>query len=150
ATFTAIDNSFFTSGILSELDSGPLKLYLYFSHAAKNEYGHSWHSIQTIADYFGTQTRTIDNWIRSLVDKNLIYRAPKGQKSYTTYLIPFSDTLISHPAPRKYATDNQELLNDLVEYIQGLESIYGKIVGVHHLFQWIIKDKKITGSTQRL
>src|SRR5690606_34304840 len=57
ATFTAIDNSFFTSGILSELDSGPLKLYLYFSHAAKNEYGHSWHSIQTIADYFGTQTR---------------------------------------------------------------------------------------------
>lgn len=142
SSFTAIDNSFFTKKILSNLEPGPLKLYLYFSHVASNEYGHSWHSISSIAEYFDAQTRTIDNWIKVLVDKNLIYRAKKGNKSYTTYLIPFSDTLIIHPAPKKRTDDDQGLLDDLITKIQGLKFLYGEIVKVHHLFQWTSRKGK--------
>lgn len=139
SSFTAIDNSFFTKKILSDLEPGPLKLYLYFSHVASNEYGHSWYSISSIAEYFDAQTRTIDNWIKVLVDKDLIYRAQKGNKSHTTYLIPFSNTLIMHPAPKKRTEDNQDLFNDLTKKIGELESLYGEIIKVHHLFQWSSK-----------
>lgn len=148
ASFTAIDNSFFTKGILSGLEAGPLKLYLYFSHVASNEYGHSWHSISSIAEYFDAQTRTIDNWIRVLVDKELIYRAQKGKKSHTTYLIPFSDTLITHSVSKKRDKDNQELLDDLIVRIEELEFLYGEIIKVHHLFQWESKKGKITNQNQ--
>lgn len=144
SSFTAIDNSFFTKKILSDLEPGPLKLYLYFSHAANNEYGHSWHSISTIADYFEAQTRTIDNWIKVLVDKDLIYRASKGHKSHNTYLVPFSDTLIAHSAPKKRAEDDQGLLDDLIAKIQDLEFLYGEIIGIYHLFQWTsVKGKPL-------
>jgi hypothetical protein len=136
SSFTAIDNAFFTNKLLKELEPGPLKLYLYFSHVARNNSGHSWHSIQTIADYFESGTRTIDNWIKGLVDKDLIFRAPKGSRSYHTYLIPFSDTLITHPAPKKRTKDDQSLLDDLIAKIQELEFLYGEIIQVHHLFQW--------------
>lgn len=136
SSFTAINNSFFTKKILSDLEPGPLKLYLYFSHVASNEFGHSWYSISSIAEYFDAQTRTIDNWIKVLIDKNLIYRAQKGNKSHTTYLIPFSNTLIMHSAPKKRTEDNQGLLDDLTTKIGELESLYGEIIKVHHLFQW--------------
>lgn len=144
-SFTAIENSFFTgeNKLLRELDSGALRLYLYFCHVANNDYGHSWHSISRIAEYFNKdQTRTIDNWIKTLVDKDLIYRAPTGQKSYTTYLIPYSNTLITHPAPRKRNEDNQELLDDLIAEIRSLEFLYGEIVKVYHLFQWTVINNK--------
>lgn len=136
SSFTAIDNAFFTNKLLKDLEPGPLKLYLYFSHVARNNSGHSWHSIQTIADYFDVGTRTIDNWIKGLGDNGLIFRAPKGSKSYHTYLIPFSDTLITHPAPKKRAEDDQSLLDDLIAKIQEHEYLYGEIIQVHHLFQW--------------
>lgn len=136
ASFTALDNSFFTKKILKDLEPGPLKLYLYFSYVANNDYGHSWHSIASIAEYFGAQSRTIDNWIKVLVDKDLIYRARKENKSHNTYIIPFDDTLIHHAAPKKYTEDNQGLLEDLIKDIQELEFLYGEIVKVHHLFQW--------------
>lgn len=136
SSFTALDNSFFTKKILKDLEPGPLKLYLYFSYVASNDYGHSWHSIASIAEYFETQTRTIDNWIKVLVDKDLIYRARKGNKSHTTYIIPFDDTLIVHTAPKKRTEDNQGLLEDLIKEIQELEFLYGEIIKVHHLFQW--------------
>lgn len=136
SSFTAIDNTFFTNKLLKDLEPGPLKLYLYFSHAARNHSGHSWHSIQTIADYFDAGTRTIDNWIKGLIDRDLIFRAPKGSKSYHTYLIPFSDTLITHPAPKRRAKDDQSLLDDLITKIQEFEFLYGEIIQIHHLFQW--------------
>lgn len=142
SSFTAIDNSFFTKKILRDLEPGPLKLYLYFSNVASNEYGHSWHSISSIAEYFDAQSRTIDNWIKVLVDKNLIYRAQKGNKSHTTYLIPFSDTLIVHSAPKKLTEDNQSLVDDLITKIRELEFLYGEIIKVHHLFQWTSRKGK--------
>ncbi|RFB11470.1 hypothetical protein DZB84_20605 [Bacillus sp. HNG] len=153
SSFTAIDNTFFTNKILRDLEPGPLKLYLFFSHVASNDYGHSWHSIQSIADYFGAQTRTIDNWIKGLIDKDLIYRAPKGSKSHHTYLIPFSDTLITHPSPKNRDEDSPELLEDLISKIRDLEFLYGEIIGVYHLFQWTSqKGKQVSrdASTQML
>jgi hypothetical protein len=153
SSFTAIDNAFFTNKLLRDLEPGPLKLYLFFAHVANNDYGNSWHSIQSIADYFEAQTRTIDNWIKVLVDKDLIYRIPRGSKSHHTYLVPFSDTLITHPSPKKRNADNQDLLNDLINKIQDLAFLYGEIIGVHHLFQWTSQKGKILNrdnSTQML
>jgi len=150
--FMALDNSFRDTH-LSTLEPGPLRLYLYFSFAASNDYGFSWHGITKIAEFFETQTRTIDNWIKVLVDKDLIYRAQKGNKSHTTYLIPFSDTIITHPAPKKRDDDNQELLDDLIKTIEEMEFLYGDIIKVFHLFQWTSrKGKPVTrdNSTQLL
>lgn len=150
SSFTAIDNSFFSEKILSNLEPGPLKLYLYFCYVANNDYGHSWHSISSIADYFTQTTRTIDNWIKVLVNKDLIYRTQKGNKSYNTYLIPFSNTLIKHSAPKKRTEDNQELLEDLIAKIQDLEFLYGEIIRVHHLFQWKKSKEKPVKENQSI
>ncbi|PAE35442.1 helix-turn-helix domain-containing protein [Bacillus sp. 7884-1] len=134
--FMRLDNAF-KDKYLKELGDGALKLYLYFCFHAANETGDSWHSIPRIAEFFnGAQTRTIDNWIKTLVDKNLIYRASQGKKSYTTYLLPFSDTIVRHSASKKRASDNQESLDDLLMKIKELRAVYGEIVKVHHLFQW--------------
>lgn len=77
--FITIYKDFKDKELLKDLDGGSLKLYLFFTFAASNDFGHSWHSIQSIADYFGTQTRTIDNWLKPLVEKDLIYREQKGK-----------------------------------------------------------------------
>lgn len=143
--FLALDNSF-RDKHLSELEAGPLRLYLYFSFAANNDYGHSWHSIQKISEFFNTQTRTIDNWLKVLVEKELIYREQKENKSHTTYLLPFSDTIIQHPAPKNRDEDNQDLLEDLIKIITDQAFIYGDILNVFHVFQWrSIKGKPING-----
>lgn len=139
--FIALDNKF-KDKHLSDLEAGPLRLYLYFCFAANNDYGHSWFSIQSMADFFNTQTRTIDNWIKVLVEKDLIYRAQKGNKSHTTYLLPFSNTIITHNAPKKREADNQELLDDLVKQIEDMDFIYGEIIKVFHLFQWLGRKGK--------
>lgn len=133
--FIAIDNVF-KEKYLNKLEAGPLRLYLYFAFAAKNQSGHSWHSVATIADYFGTQTRTIDNWIKALVDEGLIYRQRAGKKSNTTYLIPFSHTLLPYNKQKKYKTDSQSLLNDCLKMLDSSKHIYGEVVKVYHFFQW--------------
>lgn len=145
SAFIALDNSF-RDTYLKDLEPGPLKLYLYFCFAANNEYGHSWHAISKIADHFDCQTRTIDNWIKVLVDKDLIYRKQKGHRSHTTYLLPFSDTILRQKAFKKYSKDDQSLLEGLSKKIKELDFIYGEIVKVHHLFKWSVsKDKTVTG-----
>lgn len=143
APFIAIDNTF-KEKYLNKLEPGPLRLYLYFSFAANNTNGHSWHSISTIADYFGTQTRTIDNWIKALVDEGLIYRQRAGKKSNTTYLIPFSHTFLVYRKQKKYRYDNQKMLDDCLKDIQRLKEVYGEIVKIYHFFQWSNKQDKNT------
>lgn len=135
ASFTPLYSAF-KDKHLKTLDGGPLRLYLFFAFAANNQYGHSWHSIERIADYFGTQTRTIDNWIRVLVDENLIYREKKGKKSHTTYLIPYSNTILRHSLTKKITVDDQDVLNSFVKKIKEREFLYGQIVDVFHFFQW--------------
>ncbi len=126
---------------LATLESGPLRLYLYFSFHAKNQYGHSWHSVETIADFFNTQTRTIDNWIKTLVDKKLIYRERKGKKSHTTYLIPYNHSILQHSLTSKYS-DIQKNIDVFFSKIEEYEFLYGEIVKIYQIFQWKTKDGK--------
>lgn len=137
--FAALFSSF-KDEHLKTLEGGPLRLYLFFSFAADNQTGHSWHSIKSIADYFETQTRTINNWIQVLVEKDLIYREQTNKKSHTTYLIPYSNTWIKHSPPTKVDKDEQKSLDTLVNQIESLSPIYGDIVRVYHLFQWRMKN----------
>jgi hypothetical protein len=132
---------------LASLDSGPLRLYLFFAFAAKNQYGHSWHSIQSIAEFFGTQTRTVDNWIKVLVDKNLIYREQKGKKSHTTYLIPYSDILLRHQVS---VEDDQLALDLLIGKIEEREFLYGPVIDVLHFFQWGTEKKDKTTKNRNI
>ncbi|HDR7845093.1 TPA: hypothetical protein QCY25_005656 [Bacillus toyonensis] len=126
---------------LATLEPGPLRLYLYFSFYANNQYGHSWHSVETIADFFDTQTRTIDNWIKILVDKKLIYREQKGKKSHTTYLIPYNNSIIPHTLNRRYP-DVQKNINNLFSKIEEHKFLYGEITKVYQIFQWKTKETK--------
>jgi len=129
---------------LASLDGGPLRLYLYFSFNANNKFGHSWHSIETIADFFDTQTRTINNWIKTLIDKGLIYREKNGRISHTTYLIPYSNSITSQEPKKKYSEDGQELLEDLISVIEERSFIFGEVKKVFHLFQWRTVSNKPT------
>lgn len=141
--FIAIDNSF-KEKYLHKLEPGPLRLYLYFSFAANNTSGHSWHSVETIADYFGTQTRTIDNWIRVLVDEGLIYRQRAGKKSNTTYLIPFSHTILNYNRTKKKYANEQKLLDECLTVLEDMKHIYGEVVRVYHFFQWSDEKHEMT------
>ena len=147
--FVALYTSF-KDNHLKDLEAGPLRLYLFFAFAANNETGHSWHSITSIATFFGTQTRTIDNWIKVLVEKDLIYREQKGKKSHTTYLIPYSNTFVQHKANKKIKEDSQVLLDDLVKTIKEFEFLYGKIIKTHHIFQWNMKNGKVENNSTQL
>ena len=134
--FITIYNEFKEKSLLKDLEGGPLKLYLFFTFAANNDYGHSWHSIQNIANYFGTQTRTIDNWLKPLVEKDLIYREQKGKKSHTTFLIPYSNTLIKHSPTSKREKDDQVVLDGILTKIIKRRALYGEVKKVFHTFQW--------------
>lgn len=142
APFVALYNSF-KDEHLATLDPGPLRLYLYFSFHANNTTGHSWHSIQTMAKFFNTQTRTIDNWIKTLVDKELIYRERTDKLSNTTFLIPYTNTMMVLTPRKKHTVDDQNLVDDLVSLVKRREELYGEIIKIHHLFQWKLSKGKV-------
>jgi len=136
---------------LKDLDGGALKLYLFFSFAAKNDDGHSFHSITSIADYFGVQTRTIDKWVKTLSEKGLIYREKNDYRSSTTYLLPYSTSLIkARLGKHVYSADNQQLLDDLINVLQSNSEIFGDVIGVFHLFQWNTDEENERESSQCL
>jgi predicted transcriptional regulator len=127
---------------LATIEPAALRLYLFFAFAANNLHGNSWHSIESIAKFFNTQTRTVNNWIKILVDKNLIYREQKGKRSHTTYLIPYSTTIIGHTIRLASKEDNQKVLDAFVKRIKEYEFLYGAIHKVFHFFQWKTDSKK--------
>ncbi|WP_186315430.1 helix-turn-helix domain-containing protein, partial [Bacillus subtilis] len=141
APFLSLFNKF-KDEHLATLEPGPLRLYLYFAFHANNKSGYSWHSIQTMAKFFKTQTRTIDNWIKVLVDKNLIYRERTDKLSNTTFLVPYSNTVLRHAYVNKKEYNDQELLDDLISLIKRRRNVYGEIVKVYHIFQWVMKKGK--------
>jgi DNA-binding MarR family transcriptional regulator len=144
--FFALFRSFKEKDLLKDLDEGALRLYLYFGFVAGNENGASWHSIQTIAKYFGNQTRTIDIWIKKLVDAGLIYRTRDDKKSNTTFLIPYTDAIVNVQPTKKHESDDQDLLDDLLISIRRLSAVYGPIIKVFHIFHWgrDSRSKKVT------
>lgn len=69
-----IFNDFKNNNILKELSGNALKLYIYLGLYSKNNTGESWHSLQTMAEYFEKTERTITNWLRELESLGLITR----------------------------------------------------------------------------
>ena len=65
---------------LREITSGALKLYLYYGFHSKNDTGVSWHSIETISDYFQVSEKTINNWNKELIERGLIHRDSKDNR----------------------------------------------------------------------
>ncbi len=76
---------------LHEIETGPLKLYIYYGFAAGNEDGSSWHSSSTIADKLMVNKKTVEAWNKKLEEYGLVYRVFDGKPTKTTYLLPLSD-----------------------------------------------------------
>lgn len=73
------------------LSPGAITLYLYFGLHANHKTGEVFHSVATIANFFGKNPRTISNWISELEGQGLIRRSQKKVNSVShTYLIPYS------------------------------------------------------------
>lgn len=144
-TFAMIFTSFYEKGYLEKLDGGAVKLFLFFSIHSNNKGGDSWYSITKIANYFKVQTRTIDKWIKSLIDNQLIYREVNENKSSTTYLLPYSTTLMEVDTKGNYPSDSQKIIDDVLDILGNQEVIFGKVIGVYHIFQWKPKKKRRKG-----
>lgn len=77
---------------LRDISGGALKLYLYLGFHANNFTGECWHSVESIADYFGNDKRTIQKWFKELEELNLITRIQKGYKWVAnTFLLPYEN-----------------------------------------------------------
>ncbi|WP_288222528.1 helix-turn-helix domain-containing protein [uncultured Clostridium sp.] len=113
---------------LRDISSGALKLYLYYGFHAKNETGVSWHSVETIREYFNVSEKSINNWNNELIERGLIKRLSKGKSlNKTTYLLPFSMNYIK--------VKNIEMFNS-----PDFNSVYGNMFKAFHLFQWRQND----------
>lgn len=145
-TFAMLYTSFVKNGYLSRLDGGSIKLYLFFCFNANNNNGDSWYSIPKIAEYFSVQTRTVDKWIKTLVENQLIYREQTNKKSFTTYLVPYSTTLIKAQTKVTYTEDSQEIISDILNSLEKRKDIFGELVNVFHIYQW--KSSKSKESIQ--
>lgn len=139
--FTMIYESFKKKDILSKIDGGALKLYLFLSLSAKNKTGESWYSIEALADYFDVQSRTIDKWFKNLIDLNLIFRQRYKGKSHTTYLLPYSNSLIFQ---KEHALSDDYDVTYNIDKIKEYSDIYGEIGKIYHLFQWVTKKDGAT------
>lgn len=147
-TFAMLYTSFFKDKYLAKLDGGAVKLYLFFCFNANNANGDSWYSIPKIAEYFDVQTRTVDKWIKTLVDQQLIYREQTTKKSFTTYLLPYSTTLMKAMTKGTYPDDSQEIVNDISGSLEKQRDIFGEIIGVYHIFQWKSSKKRLKTSNK--
>lgn len=146
-TFAMIYTSF-KDNILPDIEGGALKLYLFFAFNATNSSGDSWYSVEKIADFFKVGSRTVDKWIKILMEKDLIYRDQNDHKSATTYLLPYSTTLMKAKTTGTYPNDTQEIIDDITASLKKQETIFGEILGVFHLFQWGKSRKKLKRNTQ--
>ncbi|MCR2807120.1 hypothetical protein [Paenibacillus soyae] len=149
-SFLQLFTSFRDRKILADLDGGALKLYLYYCFAAKNLTGESWYSVEKITEYFGKQQkRTIEKWNKELREKELIHRERIDKKSHTTFLIPYSNVILDLEPPQESPTEDQGLLDYFIERLKRLEVVYGQIIGVYHLFQWVKKKGGLLGGANK-
>ncbi|MYL57562.1 hypothetical protein GLW20_08585 [Virgibacillus halodenitrificans] len=140
----------FKDKYLSEIEGGPLKLYLFFTFNSANDSGDSWYSVEKLADFFNVGTRTVDKWIKTLVDKQLIYRDISNHRSATTYLLPYGTTLMKAMTTGTYPDDSQEIITDIISSLKQQKEIFGDIIGIYHIFQWKKgREKQINGVNAR-
>lgn len=83
-------NGFLETNALKDISGGALKLYLFLGLKSNNKTGESFYKIESMSEYFNVSDRTISNWIKELVDRNLIYRVQMEYNSVThTFLKPY-------------------------------------------------------------
>lgn len=88
--FFPIYEDFYNKEILSKISGNALKLYLYLGLKSNNQTGESWHTIESISDYFNKSPRTISYWITELENLKLIQRIQLELNSPAhTYLQPY-------------------------------------------------------------
>lgn len=87
---------------LPSISGNALKLYLYFGLHSKYDKGESWHSIESIASFFGKSPRAINDWVKELQDAGLIERMQMelNQESHTF--------LKTYPAELRLVVDSNE------------------------------------------
>lgn len=89
-TFFVIYTEFLTGNKLRDINPTALKVYIYLGMHVKNETGECWHSVESIADYFGMDKRTINRALENLIELELIERIQKGFKRVAnTFLKPY-------------------------------------------------------------
>lgn len=149
-TFAMLFTSF-KDNYLADIEGGALKLYLFFCFNANNNYGDSWWSIEKVAEQLKVGTRTINKWMKVLVDKQLIYRDITNHRSLTTYLLPHSTALMEVDTKISHVVDSQTIVEDVISSLQKQEKVFGTLIGIFHIFQWE-KSKNIrnTGNVQWL
>lgn len=75
---------------LADISGGALKLYVYLGFQSNNFTGESWHSVETIADFFGNDPRTVQKWFKELEERHLVQRVQRGYKWISnTFLLPY-------------------------------------------------------------
>lgn len=85
-----IFNGFKDGFTLQKISGGALRCYMYLGLNSSNDYGESWHSIETIAKYFKKDVRTVGKWIRELRDLKLIDRFQlRINAEAHTFLLPY-------------------------------------------------------------
>lgn len=139
--FTILFSSF-KENYLADIEGGPLKLYLFFCFSASNQDGDSWYSVEKIASVLKVGPRTINKWIKVLVDKQLIYRDQANHKSLTTYLLPYSTTLMPANTKGSYTEDTQIIVEEISDSLKSQEKVFGELTGIFHLFQWTSSKRK--------
>lgn len=99
----------FKSDHLANISGGALKAYVYFGIHANNKTGESWHSIETLSEYFQVDPRTIKKWISELEDLGLISRVQKGyNRIANTFLMPY----FPKSEPQQSSFNKYELAGD--------------------------------------
>lgn len=89
-----IFNEFLDQELLKKISGNGLKLYIYLGIHSKNDTGVSWHSLKTMAEYFGKSERTISTWLEELKKYGLIERIqPERNTSAITYLKPYNEEM---------------------------------------------------------
>lgn len=130
---------------LADLGGGPLKLYLFFCFAASNEGGWSYYSVNKIAELLKTSPRSVDSWIKVLVERQLIARGRTNKRVNNTYLLPYSTTLVELSTPKNFELEDwQQIFEFHLSRVNQYPEIYGDLVGIYHLFQWEQSNKKLT------
>ena len=75
---------------LNDISGGALKLYVYLGFQSNNFTGESWHSVETISDFFGNDTRTVQKWFKEFEERKLIERVQRGYKWIAnTFILPY-------------------------------------------------------------
>ncbi|ARU60866.1 hypothetical protein CBW65_06965 [Tumebacillus avium] len=96
-----------------------------------------------IAELLKTSPRSVDSWIKVLVDRQLIARGKTGRRVNNTYLLPYSTTLIELQTPKKFDLEDWQRIFDFhLARISQYQDIYGELIGAFHLFQWDYSNRK--------